>query len=222
MIDLEAIFNPQPLWEAAPVPTTPDASRLDVPAQTQNAPAIGAGLDAQAPAPTAEASKPSEPRPSEATQTPEAPAEPSTVQVEAPAPVESSTVQVEAPLPTENPSAPGPAPKRFDLERIPPQARPLLEEFAQGMGEDLLAVSPVQCSWPDCRFPATVLIKSAQNVQGERVRLLVWGCPRCGREYRPRVLSARQLDRMEAALFGQQWESLEAPETAAAKPPLRR
>jgi len=148
MIDLEAIFNPRPLWgepllEAAPVPTTPAASRLDAPAQAQDATAIGAGLDA---------------------------------------PVESSTVQ---------------APKRFDLERIPTQARPLLEEFAQGMGEDLLAVSPIGCRWPDCRFPATVLIRTQQAIKGEMVSYLVWGCPRCGREYRPKVLSPQQFDRVE-------------------------
>jgi len=108
---------------------------------------------------------------------------------------ESSAVQAEALVPTESPSAP----RRFDLERIPPQARPLLEEFAQGMGEDLLAVSPIGCRWPDCRFPATVLIRTQQVINGETVRLLAWGCPRCGREYQPKVVSAEALDRREHA-----------------------
>ena len=116
-----------------------------------------------------------------------------------------------------NPEAPAPedSARRLELQRIPPQARPLVEEFASSMGENLLAVSPIRCSWPDCQFPVTVLIKTIQLLHEEVVSRLVWGCPRCGREYRPKVLNAQQFGRIETSLFGKQRESPQAPEEAS-------
>ena len=115
-----------------------------------------------------------------------------------------------------NPEAPAPedSARRLELQRIPPQARPLVEEFASSMGENLLAVSPIRCSWPDCQFPVTVLIKTVQVLHDEVVYMLVWGCPRCGREYQTKVLSAQQFGRIETSLFGKQRESPQAPEEA--------
>jgi len=105
--------------------------------------------------------------------------------------------------------------RRLELQRIPPQARPLVEEFASSMGENLLAVSPIRCSWPDCQFPVTVLIKTVQVLHDEVVYMLAWGCPRCGREYQPKVLNAQQFGRIETSLFGKQRESPQAPEEAS-------
>lgn len=79
--------------------------------------------------------------------------------------------------------------RQLDLEGFRLDVRGVLEEFASAMGEDLLAVSRIRCSWPDCRFPATVLIATWQETNRERIRLLVWGCPRCGRQYQPKILS---------------------------------
>ena len=93
--------------------------------------------------------------------------------------------------------------KKFDLGRFPPGVRLLLEEFADCLGEDLLGVSPVRCSWPDCGYPATVLIRTREKVQGEKVGCLVWGCPKCGRQYRPKAVSAQEFDRTEGVGFGQ-------------------
>ena len=107
------------------------------------------------------------------------------------------------------------APRRLDLEQIPPQARPLLEEFAQDLAEDLLAISPVGCGWPDCRFPVTVLIKTKQAINGGLVQLLVWGCPKCGRKYQPKEMITQEFDQTEAALFGQRREFPKTPEATA-------
>ena len=98
--------------------------------------------------------------------------------------------------PTEAPAS------RFDMDRFLPEVRPILQEFASGMGEDLLAVSPVGCSWSDCQFPATVLIRTFREQGGQKRTVLVWGCPRCGRVYQPKILSANAMARALEALEG--------------------
>ncbi|HPP52366.1 MAG TPA: hypothetical protein PK777_05400, partial [Thermoguttaceae bacterium] len=92
--------------------------------------------------------------------------------------------------PTEAPAS------RFDMDRFLPEVRPILQEFASGMGEDLLAVSPVGCSWSDCQFPATVLIRAWETKDGNRTSYLTWGCPKCGRTYQPKIISANAMDRV--------------------------
>jgi len=107
--------------------------------------------------------------------------------------------------PTEAPAS------RFDMDRFLPEVRPILQEFASGMGEDLLAVSPVGCSWSDCQFPATVLIRTFREQGGQKRTVLVWGCPRCGRVYQPKILSANAMEALENR--GQR-----GPQPSASKP----
>jgi hypothetical protein len=139
---------------------------------------------------------------------PEDSAKAPTTQAAGPSDTKAEASNLEAPAPEDSA-------RRLELQRIPPQARPLVEEFASSMGENLLAVSPIRCSWPDCQFPVTVLIKTVQVLHDEVVYMLVWGCPRCGREYQPKVLNTQQFGRIETSLFGKQRESPQAPEEAS-------
>jgi len=103
----------------------------------------------------------------------------------------ASEVSPEASGPTEAPAS------RFDLDRFPPEVRATLQEFEAGMKQDLLTISPVRCSWSDCQFPATVLIRTCQEKGGQRQNILVWGCPKCGRVYQPKIVSANAMDALE-------------------------
>jgi len=143
----------------------------------------------------------------EASAYPNSPAEaclPSGEPAEAETPTEADTRPAASPTeaeaytnsPTEAPAS------RFDMDRFLPEVRPILQEFASGMGEDLLAVSPVGCSWSDCQFPATVLIRTFREQGGQKRTVLVWGCPRCGRVYQPKILSANAMARALEALEG--------------------
>lgn len=183
MIDLEALFTPQPgnlafgsLGPSAPPSSCPASGLLGEEASLSPlrgaskgspagsaSPASQSALEAQAEAPDAKAAL----LPSEADQVGQA-----------------------APLP----------PPRVELDRFPEETRPILQEFASLMGEDLLAVSPVRCSWEDCRFPMAVLIRAKDN---DGKAFLVWGCPKCGREYRPQVVSADVLERALSGLDSQ-------------------